>query len=201
MLATTFAIDYAEARLPIKHRDVMFLSLPKINQKNSASSAVDLSLSVGGQTSHWSSTLTRYEGVVDATSRVHYVIAQIDDPYAILTENTQAELRIGSFVNATITGKTVDDVLAIPRSAVHGANTIYLVDEKNTLRIEKVNILRSDEQFVYSHDQFNADLRLVITRLATPVAGMNLRIDGEQQSATPTLAESKDDSSQKKGSK
>ena len=189
MLATTFAVDYAEARLPIKQRDVAFLELPKINQHNDKGSAVDLSLNVGGQTSHWSSSLARYEGVIDSASRVHYVVAQINDPYAILSNQSQQELRIGSFVNAQITGKTVDNVMVIPRSALHGADTLYMVDSENKLHIEKVTILRSDEQSIYSQDEFNSDLRLVTTQLETPVVGMTLRIDGEQVEETVAAVE------------
>ena len=41
-LAMTFAVDYAEVRLPIKQRDVAFLNLPRINKKSELLSPVNL---------------------------------------------------------------------------------------------------------------------------------------------------------------
>jgi len=180
-LAATFAVDYAEARLPIKQRDIPFLNLPQINQAYSQKSQVDLSLTIAGNSNHWSSFISRYEGVVDATSRVHYVIAQIDDPYRLKSDKFKTALPIGSFVSANINGKTVDEVIAIPRGAVHGANSLYMIDAENKLQIVTIDILRSDQQFVYSYDQLDPQLRLVNTQLETPVSGMTLRVLGEAQ--------------------
>ena len=180
-LATTFAVEYAEARLPIKQRDIPFLNLPKINQEYIQKSKVDLTLNIAGNSYHWSSFISRYEGIVDATSRVHYIIAQIDDPYRLKVAEAKTALPIGSFVSANIKGKTVEAVLAIPRGAVRGANSLHMIDAENKLQIVTIDILRSDQQFVYSYDQFDPQLRLVNTQLETPVAGMTLRVSGEEE--------------------
>jgi RND family efflux transporter MFP subunit len=192
MLATTFAVDYAEARLPVRQRDLLFLDLPKINQTAKQSAKANLSSSIGRQTFHWPSVITRYEGVVDSASRVHYVIAQIDDPYAILSNQVKQALPIGSFVNAEITGKTVDHVVAIPRRAVYGANTLHMADADNKLRIQSINILHSDQDYVYSKDIIDASHRLVITPLETPVIGMKLRINEQLSAVTETPLDTSD---------
>ena len=49
-LAKTFAVDYAEIRLPIKQHDIAFIDLPKINQTMSVNIAVDISLRLAGET-------------------------------------------------------------------------------------------------------------------------------------------------------
>jgi len=179
-LAKTFAVDYAEVRLAIKPRDVEFLKLPKINQKQTDISAVDIYYKLMAVEHTWRSKLTRYEGEVDSRNRVHYVIAQIDDPYRVLSSSKHQELRMGTFVNAKITGKTLDDIVTIPRDALHGANKVYLVDTDNKLHIQEIEILRNDADYVYSHDTFAAGYRLVTTQMETPVEGMSLRILGEQ---------------------
>ncbi|WP_206484997.1 efflux RND transporter periplasmic adaptor subunit [Thalassotalea sp. G2M2-11] len=177
-IATTFAIDYAEVRLPVKLRDIPFLSLPKVGEKKQHGSAVNLSLSIGAQQVSWPSSISRYEGVVDSQSRVHYLVAKVDDPYALLTEGHQQELRVGTFVNATITGRTIDNVIAIPRSAITGANTVYLLDQNNQLHIQTVDVLRTDSNFIYTQDDLNLDYQLVMTKLETPIEGMTLRVNG-----------------------
>ncbi|SEL82079.1 RND family efflux transporter, MFP subunit [Colwellia chukchiensis] len=179
VLATLFAVDYAEVRLPIKQRDVEFLTLPKINQPPAALSNIDIYYHIGGKEYHWPASLSRYEGEVDSRSRVHYVVAEINDPYGIFSANKSQELRIGTFVKAKITGKEVTDIVTLPREALHGANQLYLIDENNRLKIQKINILRHDAEHVYSYDQFAPGLRLVTTQLQTPVDGMALRVVGE----------------------
>lgn len=179
VLATTFAIDYAEVRLPIKQKDVLFLNLPRINQTSEQVLAVELYYQLAGKKYHWPAIITRYEGVVDSTSRVHYIVAQVDDPYGVLNVKNRDELRIGTFVNANVQGKKIPQILAIPRNALHGPSTLYLIDKNNKLTINNVNILRSDSKFVYTLDKLDTELRLVLTNLETPVDGMALRINDE----------------------
>lgn len=195
-LAKTFAVDYAEVRLPIKQRDVGFLNLPKINQSEDQLSNVEIFYQLSGTEHTWTSYLTRYEGEVDSRSRVHYVIAQVDDPYGVLSSNERKELRIGTFVNANISGKELSDIVVIPRDALHGASKLYLVDADNKLHIQEINILRNDANYVYSRDSFSEEHRLVTTQMETPVEGMAVRIVGEEE-----VAEKEDDTNSVTGEK
>ncbi|OUR62581.1 hypothetical protein A9Q74_04680 [Colwellia sp. 39_35_sub15_T18] len=181
-LANTFAVDYAEVRLPIKQRDVAFLNLSRINQVENLNIQVDLFYQLEGKKHSWPAKVTRYEGVVDSTNRVHYVVAQIDDPYGVLAESDHDEIRIGTFVNAKAKGKKLANVVAIPLGAVYSGNTIYLIDQDNRLLVEQVNILRTDADYAYTTDIFTEGKRLILTKLATPIADMLLRVDGEQES-------------------
>ena len=196
MLATTFAVDYAEVRLPIKQRDVQFLNLPKINQQENLSSKVEISYQVMGTEHKWLSNITRYEGEVDSKSRVHYVVAQIPDPYGILASSAHQELRMGTFVNASIEGKMISDIVAISRSALHGANKIYLVDDKNTLHMQEINILHNDADYVYTHDAFVENQRLITTQMEAPVEGMKLRVVGEVVKESKAEQDSEQDTDQ-----
>ena len=109
------------------------------------------------------------------------MIAQVDDPYSVLSSSDHQELRMGTFVNANISGKVVNDIVTIPRDALRGANKIYLVDSENRLHIQEIKVLRNDVDYVYSYDKFSAGLRLVMTQMEAPVEGMALRIVGEPE--------------------
>jgi len=193
-LANTFAIDYAEVRLPIKQRDLAFLNLSRIHQAIEDGAIVELFYQLDGKRYEWDAKITRYEGVVDSTSRVHYFVAQIDDPYGVLEKSEHDEIRIGTFVNAKVTGKSVTNVTAIPLSAVYSGSTVYLVDNDNRLLIHKINILRSDANSAYSTDIFPTDKRLVLTKLATPISNMKLRIDGEPEKSVEVEKSPENDS-------
>ncbi|MEW6981366.1 efflux RND transporter periplasmic adaptor subunit [Colwelliaceae bacterium 6471] len=184
MLATTFAVDYAEVRLPVKQKDVLFLNLPKVNQSNNAPSAVQLSYQLGSEIFTTTAQLVRYEGEVDSNSRVHYVVAKIDDPYQINSTSEQPSLRVGMYVNAKIAGRALPNLIAIPREAVYGPNTIRLV-KAGHLHLQQIAILRTDAQYVYTQDDIASDMRLIITKLESAVEGMTLRIAGEEAENAP----------------
>ncbi|MDN3653593.1 efflux RND transporter periplasmic adaptor subunit [Thalassotalea ponticola] len=178
-LAQTVAIDYAEVRLPIKQSDLRYLNLPKLNESGGSERAVTLLYGDGDNQQQWSSVIARYEGVVSNQSRVHYIVAQIDDPYNLINNQRNFEARIGMFVNAVIEGKTADNIAIIPREAVHGMNTVYVVSKDNTLQIKQVDIVRSTAEHLLVKNQFNQGDRLVMTRLRTPVQGMTVRVEGD----------------------
>lgn len=171
-LADVIATDIAQVRLPIKQQDIDFLALAKINQ--SQNEVIPITLK---QNHHqWQATLARAEAVVDSQSRVHYVVAELNDPYALKSNTTQSILPIGSFVNAELKGKTFDNVTLIPRRYVIGKNTIYLMDKENKLVIKSFSILRSDQNYLYSQDEFADEHQLITTKLTLPVTGMQLRL-------------------------
>ena len=67
-IADTFAVDYAEVRLPLRQQDLRYLELP---EAGAASAALDVRLSavISDTEHHWSARLVRSEGVFDAASR------------------------------------------------------------------------------------------------------------------------------------
>ncbi len=179
-LATTFAVDYAEIRLPIKEQDLAYIDIPAMGQVNQVGSQVELSNVQGGKINKWSTFITRSEGVVDLSSRVNYVVAQIQDPYGLLSQTGYAtSIPMGTFVKAKIIGIETSNVIAIPRKAVRGANKIYLIDENRKLNIIEVDILRSDSKNIYISAGLNGGEQIVLTKLATAVSGMTLRLPGD----------------------
>jgi len=181
-LAMTFAVDYAEIRLPIKEQDFAYIDVPAMGEINQLGSQVELSTFHAGKIKKWSTFITRSEGVVDATSRVNYVVAQINDPYGLLPENASVEpLRIGTFVKAKIIGIETANIIAIPRKAVRGANDIYLIGDDRKLNVAQVEILRSDDKNIYISAGLEDGQQVVLTKLATAVNGMTLRLKGDPE--------------------
>ena len=179
-LAETFAVDYAEIRLPIKEQDLAYIDIPAMGEINQKGSQVELSTFQAGKLKKWSTFITRSEGVVDAKSRVNYVVAQIDDPYGLSDKNqTSDRIRIGTFVKAKIIGNPAENIIAIPRKAVRGENQIYLLNSDNKLDLARVDILRADDRNIYISAGIENNSHIVLTKLATAVKGMSLRVKGE----------------------
>ena len=113
------------------------------------------------------------EGVVDESSRVTYVVARVDDPYAMRRDGS--ELPIGTFVQATIEGTVAENIVRVPRSVVRGSNQLVFVDDEDKIRIRNVDIVRSDARFIYVAEGAQPGERVVLTALESPINGMGVR--------------------------
>jgi len=181
-LAATFAVDYAEIRLPIKEQDLAYIDIPAMGVLNQKGSQVELSAVQGGKLKKWSTFITRSEGIVDANSRVNYIVAQIDDPYGLLEGNrSNDKIKIGTFVKAKIIGISTDNIITIPRKAVHGENQIYLLNSDKKLDLVQVKILRGDANNIYVSTGLDNGAQIVLTKLAIAVEGMTLKVKGDEK--------------------
>lgn len=174
-LGVVFATDYAEVRLPLTQLDLAFVDLP---DGRGDGPTVTLSAVKKGRSTEWAARIVRTEGVVDEKSRVTYVVASIADPYRQHTDGVP--LPMGTFVSASISGSKADNIIRVPRAVLRGSNQLIFIDEKNTLRIRNVNIVRSDADYVYVDGGAAVGERVVATALESPVNGMLVRTTTEK---------------------
>ena len=179
-LGVVFSTDYAEVRLPLTDRDLAFVDLPTATEVAASGGAegpaVTLSAVQKGVHTEWTATVVRTEGVVDEASRVTYAVARIEDPYRLRSEGPI--LPVGTFVAATIEGATAANVIRVPRAYVRGSDELVFVDRDNKLAIRKIDIVRSDADYVYVGGGASAGERIVATALEAPVNGMSVRVSG-----------------------
>jgi len=188
-LGVTFAIDTAEVRLPLTHDDLNYLDLPsetEVRNSNKTFPAVTLSAQNGDGVDHWQARIIRTEGVVDETSRVIYAVAQVIDPYGVLGQSHQKELKIGTFVNAEIQGLPANNVVVLPRYVLRPDHTVLTANDDDELEIMPVTVLRAEPRKVYLSDGIEAGTRVVITTLDAPVPGTKLAIRGDGKSPPDT---------------
>ncbi len=185
-LGTTFAVDYAEIRLPLTDQDLAYIDAPNWGKQSAEQyqTPVELVATYAGQEHRWQAQLIRMEGVVNEQSRVHYAVAQITDPYGVndLT-NTQTPLKIGTFVTAHISGKKEDNLVKLPRDAFKDLTRVLVSDKGNQLYYRDLEIARAESDYVYVRGGLEDGDRIVMTSIESPVQGMKLRVLGE--AATP----------------
>ncbi len=174
-VARTFAVDLAEVRLPVTQKDVRFLDLRKLDTGGEL--PVMLSSSIGDQRFDWEARVVRSEGVFDASSRVLYVVAQVDDPYD-LADSGRAPLRMGTFVTAAISGLPGGELVTVPRHALSRGTTLWVVDSNSTIQPRSVGVVRTDEDLAYlDHGVADGEI-YVTTPIDHPLPGMRVRLDG-----------------------
>ena len=194
-LGVTFATDYAEIRLPLTDRDLAFVNLPSAAAISATGDVdgpkVSLSSEQRGEVTHWEGRIVRSEGVVDEKTRVTYAVAQVKDPYRLHAGDVVGTaLPIGTFVSATIEGKTVQDVVRIPRSVMRGNGQVVVVGSDNLLEIRSVDLLRADGEYAYIQSGVSPGERISITGIENPINGMKVRT--ESGSDEPQLAAGKE---------
>jgi RND family efflux transporter MFP subunit len=146
-LADIFSVETAEVRLPIPQSKLDYLELPGLEGYENGS-AIDLYTDVGGDIKHWSASLHRTEGVFDERSRVLFTVARIEDPYG-LRDPDRLPLRVGTFVNANIEGRELQNVVVLPRYILRAGGYVWVVDDSMHLRNRKVTSLRTGGDQAY----------------------------------------------------
>jgi RND family efflux transporter MFP subunit len=146
-LVDVFSVDYAEVRLPIPQSKLDYLELPGLEGYDNGAT-IDLYTDVAGEVKHWQARLHRTEGIFDDRSRVLYTVARVKDPYA-LKDPTREPLRIGTFVNANIQGRELQEIVTLPRHLLRAGNLLWVVDETLHLRNRKVTTLRTGGDWIY----------------------------------------------------
>lgn len=190
-LGVSFAIDTAEVRLPLSPDDVAYLELPSAtSDEGEVLPRVLLSTQQAGELKTWEASIVRTEGVVDESSRVIYLVAQVVDPYGLLGRSDQGELRVGTFVRAEIQGKSAGSVVVLPRFALQQDNTVLVANGENELEIRKVTVARAEPRFVYISGGVEDGERVVTTTLEAPIPGMKLTVNGDTSEISSSESES-----------
>jgi len=184
-VGVTFAIDTAEIRLPLSNSDMAFLDLPSATRLDKAHRVpVTLSADNAGGGKQWLAEIVRTEGIVDEKSRVVYAVAEVIDPYGVLGQSDQAELKMGSFVRAEIQGLRADDVVVLPRSVLRSGDTVLIANDERELEIRVVTVLRAEPRSVYISAGVSEGELVITTSMDAPIPGTALAVSGEEPPAT-----------------
>ncbi|MBD3867940.1 MAG: efflux RND transporter periplasmic adaptor subunit [Acidobacteria bacterium] len=178
-LASIYAVDFAEIRLPLPDDDLAFIDLPVAYRGGPGATrgaTVTLSADFAGERHTWEGSLVRTEGEIDPRSRLVYAIARVADPYGRGTNPDRPPLAAGMFVEAEIHGREVEDVFRIPREALRGADQVLVVDENNRIRFRTLSILRTTRDDVIATAGLAAGEKICISPLQAVTEGMEVRI-------------------------
>ena len=185
-LGVTFSIGVAEIRLPLSGSDLAFLDLPSATRLDKAHRVpVTLTADSAGLSGEWRAEIVRTEGVVDNKSRVVYAVAEVIDPYGVLGQSTQDELRMGTFVRAAIEGLRADNVVVMPRSVLRADDTVLIANADRQLEIRSVTVARAEPRNVYISAGVEPGELVITTSMDAPIPGMALAISGEEPPPAP----------------
>ena len=174
-LVEIFSIDQAEVRLPIPQSKLSYLELSERLQNQPNNIRIDLYTEIAGELQHWPATMHRTEGVFDEQSRVLYTVARISDPYA-LTDSSREPLRMGTFVNAAIESRELQDLVVLPRYILRAGNLLWVIDKDNILRNRQVTVLRTGGDQIYVSAGLNDGELVCLTLMDTSFTGAEVTL-------------------------
>ncbi len=176
-VATVYAVDVAEVRLPLPDDQLAYLELPLDNRSEaSPGPEVRFKASFAGRTHTWSGRVVRTEGELDPSSRMVHAVAQVERPYDRIDVPGRPPFAVGMFVDAEILGRTAEGVTVVPRVAMRGRSRVLVVDEEDRLRFREIEVLRFDRENVIVSSGLRDGDRVCVSRLDVAVDGMRVRV-------------------------
>ena len=133
-----------------------------------------------------SGEVVRLLGELNEETRMAVVLVRVDDPLGLKTEKRRAPLLLGSYVSVSITGRTLDDAVRLPRAAFRDGGGVWLLTD-GALNIRQVETVWRDKEFVYIKDGLASGQKVVVSDLAAPVQGMPLRLKGDPENGSTAV--------------
>ncbi|MEM9281307.1 MAG: efflux RND transporter periplasmic adaptor subunit [Verrucomicrobiota bacterium] len=168
-VAEVFATGPYEVRLPVSVDELAFL---QHNKRGRPTGKAEIRATAAGVTRRWEATISRSEGEIDRQTRSLYLVATIESP----KDPDGIEIRPGLFVEASIPGRSIPDVVVVPfRSFVYLDEKrfhVVIVDADDTLRFREVDVLHREDNLVYIQGDFEDGDRICLTEVPDAVPGL-----------------------------
>jgi RND family efflux transporter MFP subunit len=169
-VATVYGTAVAEVRIPLESRELAWIDVPNAGRGGGSSARV--STEFAGARHEWPGTVDRIEAEVDRSSRMVTVVVRVDRPYS--ATDGRPPLLPGTFADVEIDGTRVEQVVAIPRRALHADDTVWVVED-GILTIRPVTVARTDRLQVLVTDGLASGDRVVVSALDAVTDGMVVR--------------------------
>ena len=172
-IASLYATDVAEVRLPIQDEELAYLKLPLSGQTDQHMPTVILRARFAGEEHTWQGRIVRTEGELDPKTRMINIVAQVQSPYE--RSGSRPPLAVGLFVEAEIIGKRVDNVFVLPRSALQANEQVYVMTDENRLSFREVEIIREVGEDVYITGGLKRGETISLSTVNNAIEGMLVR--------------------------
>ncbi len=182
-LGSLVATNAYEVRISLTADEAALV--PGLLDASSGRVPASVTYTYGGKTFRWPAFVDRANAILDSATRNIEVYLRVPSP---LTggrpleegEGRAPPLLLGAFVDAEITGASLESYAAVPADAVRPGNEIWVIRD-GKLTILKVRVIqRSDETAYITTPSLDKGGQLVTSSLTAPIEGMKLRVAGTE---------------------
>ena len=174
MIATLYDTDRLQVRLPLADSQLAYLdaSYAQTGLAGDTPANVILTGDYAGDTQTWGAKLLRTEGDISVKSRFLHVIVEVTNTLS----SNGVRLPVGLFVDAAIEGRTMDNLVSVPRTALRPDNSVMIINERNQLEFRDVSIFKLSDSDVLISEGLVSGERISISPLQFVVEGMPVTV-------------------------
>lgn len=174
MVAKVYDTDRLEVRLPLADAQLAYLDsrYAQTGLAGDTPANVTLTADYAGDAQTWDAKLLRTEGDISTKSRFLYVIAEVTKTI----NSNGVRLPVGLFVDATIEGRSVNNVVSIPRTALRPDSSVMVIDDEERLHFRDVSVFKLSDSDAIISDGLASGERISISPLQFVVEGMPVTV-------------------------
>jgi len=165
---------WVQVSIPVD--DLGVITLPDEDGFGGSDAAITQRTSEG--VTHYRGAVTRLLPDLDPLGRMARLLIAVEDPLQLLLpeeERAAIPLLLGSYVEVSISGRTLASVVQIPTRALRNGNQVLVMNAENRMEVREVVVAwRMDDEALISSG-LESGLELITSRVAAPVEGMPLR--------------------------
>jgi len=176
-IAQLYSTDRVEIEIPLSAKQ--WGNLPNLSNEalaQKSATKIPVKLSSADSNKIWDGYVLRIEQNVDTSSRQRSIIVAVDHPF-----DNRVALYPGTFVQAEIAGRTLDNTWQLPASAISQQGEIWFVDDEGILNKVVADKRFEKGEFVYVTPIENMPSASIIKRpLSSYIVGMRVvpKIEG-----------------------
>ena len=176
VLAVVYGTSQVEVRVPLESRDLVWFEVPR--GPTGKGPRAEVSAAFAGTTYTWEGRVTRMEAQLDAASRMAHVVVEVQQPFAV--SEGRPPLMPNTFVDVQIFGRSLDDVVPLPRHALREGGVVWLFED-GMLRVREVAVARADRERVYLSAGLETGEQVIVSSLDVITDGMVVRNAADQK--------------------
>ncbi len=173
-LASLLGTDRVWVELAIPLSDLRWIQARDGTQSSQGSRVEIRDQSSWGDDVHRDARVIQILPQITTESRMARVLAEIEDPFSFNNQHLP-KLLVGSYVQASVIGPTIDQVIRLPRSVVRDGDVVRIMNGSDELEICKVTVAFKEPDSVLVSEGILEGDRIVTTNLSTAVEGLPLR--------------------------
>ena len=184
VLGVLYATDYVEVDMQLTLDQYALLDMPDAFAGEAldltSQPMVEFTVPFGKDQQTWTGFVTGTRASLDEQSRQITVVARIDNPYE-RREGRSTTLKIGQYLNASIEGRTFEDIYVLPPGAVR-QNRDVLQMRDNAVHIAPINVVWStEEETIVNSIEDLQSAPIITTPLGQATEGMKVALPGQKK--------------------
>ena len=177
-IATLIGTDSYWVQLSVPLDELSLIHFPS-KENDKGSKVAIYSTGVNGGKSQRDGYVIRLLPSLDIEGRMARILVEISDPLCLKKENhANHKLLLDEYVRAEIAGEVLEKVTKVDREYIHNYDELWILNDEARLEIRTINPVWKDATYIYVKDEIKEGEFLIVSNLATPVDGMDLRISG-----------------------